>query len=83
MRFVLLVATLVAMKIWPEQMAWIAVGACAIFNLQCIAAEEKAKARVRELERELGYVTRSRRSVKDLMKGLPLGQQAAGLSDRD
>lgn len=83
MRLILLIAALVAARIWPGQAPWILLGASTILMLKCIEQEEKAKARVRELERELGYVTRSRRTVKDLMKGLPLGQQAAGLSDRD
>lgn len=82
MRILLLIAMLVGFRIWPEQTPWIAVAAAAVFILKSIEQEEKAKARVRELERELGYVVKSRRTVKDLLRNLPVsGEKAGGLSD--
>lgn len=83
MRLLLLLAALVAARIWPEQAPWILLSAATVLMLKCIEQEERAKIRVRELERELGYVVRSRRTVRELMRSLPLVQKAARLSDRN
>lgn len=69
MRFVVMLAMLGLMRLVPGAAPYVMVGMTTLILLLSLWREDQAEKRIKELERELGYVTRSRKSVGSLLKG--------------
>lgn len=63
------------MRLFPEQAPWIAAGGLALCYLRSLQREDANEKRIKALEKQLGYVTTSKRSVSEIIENVRLNGQ--------